>query len=120
MRAKRYTKPNDLSVLSPRSSLVLCPSGRVCLLHVPARNQDSMTAEYLVIIQEHDSTPWDDGHAFTREGAWKRIRELAALVISDWPHPIFVRVWRLHSKRTADGILRKCRVLVYTEDLRRL
>jgi hypothetical protein len=80
----------------------------------------SESAEYLVIIQEHDSTPWDDGHAFTREGAWKRICELAALIVPDWPHPIFVRVWRLYSKRTADGVLRKCRVCVYTGDLRNI
>ena len=75
---------------------------------------------YLVEIQEHDSTSWDDGHAFTREGAWARIRALARLVVPNWPHPIFVRVWRLHSKRTSDGVLRKCHVLVYTGDLRNI
>ena len=51
------------------------------------------TAQYDVIVQEHDSTPWDDGHLFTRGGAWKRVRALARDVVPDWPHPIFVRVY---------------------------
>lgn len=76
------------------------------------------TAQYRVVIQEHDSTPWDDGHLFTRAGAWARIRALAALVVPDWSHPIMVHVWRHYSKRTADGQLRNCRVLVYSGDLR--
>lgn len=45
MRAKRYTKPNDLSVLSSHSSLVLYPRGRVHLLGMPARHQGSMMPE---------------------------------------------------------------------------
>jgi len=52
-------------------------------------------AQYAVIVQEHDSTPWDDGHLFTRSGAWKRVRALARLVVDDWPHPVFCRVYRV-------------------------
>lgn len=66
---------------------------------------------YLVEIQEDDSTPWDDGHAFTKRGAWARTRALAALVVPDWPHPIFVRVYlvRKDEKR-----------LIWSEDLRNI
>ena len=78
------------------------------------------TAQYDVVIQEHDSTPWTDDVGYSRAGAWARVRSLAALVVPDWPHPIFVRVWRHHSKRTADGRTRKCRVLVYSGDLREI
>jgi hypothetical protein len=78
------------------------------------------TAQYDVVIQEHDSTPWRDDHLYTRAGAWARIRSLAALVEPGWSHPIWVRVWRHHSKRTEDGRTRKCRVCVYTGDLRHI
>jgi hypothetical protein len=84
----------------------------------PALGNRMKSAQYDVVVQEHDSTPWSDGHAFTRAGAWARIRGLAALVVPDWPHPVWVRVWRLYSKRTADGKLCKCKVCVYTGDLR--
>lgn len=65
-------------------------------------------AQYQVIVLEHDSSPWDDGHLFTRTGAWARVQSLARLVVADWPHPIRVRVWRM----------RPTRVLVYDGDLR--
>jgi hypothetical protein len=67
-------------------------------------------AQYQVIVLEHDSSPWDDGHLFTRTGAWARVQSLARLVVPGWPHPIRVRVWRT----------RPTRVLVYDGDLREL
>jgi hypothetical protein len=76
------------------------------------------TAQYAVEIQEHDSTPWSEPHLYTRAGAWKRVLACAAKIEAGWPHPVWARVWRMHSKRTQDGVLRKCRVLVYTGDLR--
>ena len=52
-----------------------------------------MTAQYQVELQEHDSTSWDAGHLFTKAGAWKHIRGLAARMVPGWPHPLFVRVY---------------------------
>ena len=52
-----------------------------------------MFANYAVIVQEHDSTEWDDGHLFTRAGAWARVRSLARLLEPGWPHPVFCRVY---------------------------
>ena len=66
-------------------------------------------AQYAVIVQEHDSTEWDDGHLFTRSGAWKRVRMLARDIVPGWPHPIWCTVWRMS---------RDTRVLVYSADLR--
>lgn len=68
------------------------------------------TAQYCVVICEHDSMPWRDAHLFTREGAWKRLRMLARDVVPGWPHPIWFKVWRM----------RPARVLVYAGDLRTL
>ena len=77
-----------------------------------------MTACYMVEVLEHDSTPWDDGHLFSKQGAWARVQSLARLVVDGWPHPIWVRIWQHHTKRTQDGRVRRCRVLVYSGDLR--
>ena len=68
-----------------------------------------MVAIYQVEVLEHDSSPWDDGHLFSREGAWKRVRALARDVVPDWPHPVFCRVYlvRKDEKR-----------LIWSEDLR--
>ena len=68
-----------------------------------------MVAIYQVEVLEHDSAPWDDGHLFTRQGAWNRVRALARLLEPGWPHPVWVRIWR-HG--------RAGRVLVYSADLR--
>ena len=65
----------------------------------------------MVEVLEHDSTPWDDGHLFTRQGAWKRILGLAALVVPDWPHPVFVRAYRVHKDE---------KHLVWSGDLRKV
>ena len=67
------------------------------------------TAQYDVVLQEHDSTPWRDTHLFTRAGAWKRLRMLARDVVPGWPHPIWFKVWRMSGAS---------RVLVYSGDLR--
>lgn len=81
---------------------------------------ENQAGQYVVAVQEHDSTPWTGPHAYTRKGAWNRVLALSRLVVPGWPHPMWVRVWRLHSKRTEDGRLRKCRVCVYTGDLRHI
>jgi hypothetical protein len=68
-------------------------------------------AQYQVIVLEHDSSPWDDGHLFTRTGAWARVQSLARLVVPGWPHPIFVRVYRVH---------KDTKTLVWSGDLRNI
>ena len=78
------------------------------------------SAQYDVIVQEHDSTPWREDHRYTRQGAWNRVRALARLLEPGWPHPVWVRIWQHHTKRTQDGRVRRCRVLVYSADLRDL
>ena len=51
------------------------------------------TAQYQVEVLEHDSSPWDDGHLFSREGAWARVHALARLLEPGWPHPVWVSVY---------------------------
>lgn len=66
-----------------------------------------MKANYRVVTQEHDSTPYDDGVLRSREGAWKQLRRSAANLVPGWNHPVWVRVYRKN-------------VLVFSGDLRDL
>lgn len=66
-----------------------------------------MKAEFKVVSQEHDSTPYDDGVLHTRAGAWHNIQLLRAKIVPGWNAPIWVRVFH-------KGII------VYTGDLRDL
>ena len=62
---------------------------------------------FRIEFQEYDSTPWSDGVLYSRTGAWKRVRMAARNLVSDWPYPVFVRIYN-----DASG------VLVYACDLR--
>ena len=65
--------------------------------------------QYRIVVLEHDSTPWDDGHLFTKTGAWARVQSLAHLVVPDWPFPIFARVYRVRKDE---------KILLWSADLR--
>ena len=67
--------------------------------------------QYVVIVQEHDSTEWDDGHLFSRAGAWARVQSLARLVVDGWPHPVFCRVYVMRKDE---------KHLVWSGDLRKV
>jgi hypothetical protein len=70
-----------------------------------------MVVEYAVVVCEHDSTPWREDHRYTRQGAWKRVHALARLVVANWPHPVFVSVYRVRKDE---------KHLVWSEDLRNI
>ena len=67
-----------------------------------------MVAIYQVEVLEHDSSPWDDGHLFSKQGAWNRVRALARLVVDGWPHPIWARIYLMKGEH---------KTLVYSCDL---
>ena len=69
-----------------------------------------MADSYTIEILEHDSGPaWTDGVAYSREGAWKRVKLAASQVVEGWPHPVFVRAY----------LVRKdTKTLVWSGDLR--
>lgn len=90
----------------PKTFAFLCLPKRAIVCY-----DGRMVAIYQVEVVEHDSTPWDDGHLFSREGAWKRVQALAALLVPGWSYPVFIKVWR-HG--------RAGRVLVYSADLREI
>lgn len=67
-----------------------------------------MVKDYLVTLQEHDTTPWPAGSWPTKAGAWKRLR-IAQRQSIGWPHLVIGRVYEI-SDTARPALIYKCDV----------